>query len=184
MSACEIRIPRQKRFNQRDLELGYVKMVTASSRLQEIHNSPALDKDLNDTYLSALEHEPHLFSQLFDNYPDEAEYPKSYRSVKSAETTIQLANHHPSLSTANHVVSVTRGCPYLPFSELFLRSTIVTNVKNALKLLSDDGGLILEFNFVTLSSRLMLQIMTLLMSSFQSTEFSYMERGTVIIWFR
>ena len=105
MGAGQVRIPRQKRFNQRDLELGYVKMVTASTRLQEIHNSPALDKDLTDTYLSALEHEPNLFEQSFDNYPDEADYPKSYRSVKSAETTIQLANHHPSLSTANHVVS-------------------------------------------------------------------------------
>ena len=183
-SGNKIHIPRNKRFNDRDFDFGYVKVVTASKRLEEIHNSPGVDKNLLDTYLSALEHENELFGQYFDEYPDIQEYPKAFRNVLQDERTVSMANHHPEVTVANHVVVNVRGSPFLAFSELFLRSTIVTNVRNALGLLDEGGGLIIELNYVTIASRLMLQIFSILFSCFQSTEFLYMERGTVLLWFR
>ena len=103
---------------------------------------------------------------LFSDYDDDAELPLPFRNLSSDElNTFTLGKdfhniyyEDQSAKSFKNIVANVKGTPFIPFPELLLRRAMISDLLEAIELIQDDGNLIFNFKFITIASRLWMQI--------------------------
>ena len=103
---------------------------------------------------------------LFLDYDDDAELPLPFRNLSSDElNTFTLGKdfhnfyyEDQSAKSFKNIVINVKATPFIPFPELLLRRAMISDLLEAIELIQDDGNLIFNFKFITIASRLWMQI--------------------------
>ena len=103
---------------------------------------------------------------LFSDYDDDAELPLPFRNLSSDElNTFTLGKdfhnvyyEDQSAKSFKNIVVNVKATPFIPFPELLLRRAMISDLLEAIELIQDDGNLIFNFKFITIASRLWMQI--------------------------
>jgi len=186
-----LHMPRKKRFNDRPIHISNFEPLNSEERLSVIRNSCSISQTLNDVYLAICDLYPDWFDCNID-HDDDAELPLPFRNLSSDElNTFTLGKdfhnsyyEDQSAKSFKNIVINVKATPFIPFPELLLRRAMISDLLEAIELIQDDGNLIFNFKFITIASRLWMQIISVIFMNFYSVEIIYYGAGSVIIWLR
>lgn len=144
ITACSTtsqQLPRKKRFNSLSVYIERLYFICVDRRLTHITNSPFITPIWLDRYNSLISDRATWFTEV-DNFDEiDVLYPDCFIRAVSASTTFVIGRDRIDSLQYPIVLLPVTGSPFLPWSEIILRSSFISDLQIALQKIDENGGL-------------------------------------------
>ena len=134
-----LELPRKKRLRPQASETG-IELICVNRRLKSVSNSPFVAQTWLDRYNAVWKEHPEWFHEVAHFDEEAVQFPDCFlRAIASTAIFVVGRDKMDDLKYSMVLLSVT-GSPFLPWSEITLRSSFISDVAIALRKLDSDGG--------------------------------------------